>query len=220
MLSNKLHCRRNEFPSVDVGSLRGGSLPATCATSKQAVRSRCPLFRSVRRLFLQSVGCVQRNSCWSERFTSFPRNKFHDPLVSFVRRLIYFLHNFPVTERHTRKTLPTRLFNNFNTFVSYWRIRFVIRIIQFVSYLSASSLTQSRGVSFFSLFSCFLGKWKGQWVVRGNKCQELKCRYLWRRKESQSIVDAGSFCSAELLESQIRAFVESLLKIFLVILWT
>lgn len=72
----------------------------------------------------------------------------------------------------------------------------------------------------FLFFSCFLGKWKGQWVVRGNKCQELKCRYLWRRKESRSIVDAGSFCSAELLESQIRAFVESLLKIFLVILWT
>ena len=34
------------------------------------------------------------------------------------------------------------------------------------------------------------------------------------------MVDAGMFFSGERFESQIRAFVESLLKIFLVILWT
>ena len=104
------------FLRLMLGAWGWSSLPAICATSKQVVRSRCPLFRSVQRVFLESVGCTAKFML-VRKIHFVPTQQIPRSSRPFVRRLIYFLHNFPVTERYTRKTLPTRLFNNFNTFV-------------------------------------------------------------------------------------------------------
>lgn len=104
------------FLRLMLGAWGWSSLPAIRATSKQVVRSRYPLFHSVQTVFLQSVGCTAKFML-VRKIHFVPTQQIPRSSRPFVRRLIYFLHNFPVTERHTRKMLPTRLFNNFNTFV-------------------------------------------------------------------------------------------------------